>query len=250
MNGNDQSEFAKRIREHASRPKPRRFYDGVEVVEASGGFLITLDGRPIRTPARAALELPSRALAEAVAEEWQSQGERIDPAAMPLTRLANTAIDRVHGNGAQVVAAIIAYGASDLLCYRTEGPEGLVAREAAAWDPPLAWAARCHGIRLVAVTGVVHRRQSTAALAALARRLETVDDFRLAALHEIATLTGSAVLALAVLDGASSAEAAWNAAHVDEDWQIEQWGRDAEADARRAARRRDFDAAVRLLALA
>lgn len=250
MNGHDRSEFVRRIRERAARPRPRRFYNQVEVMEAPDGFAITLDGRPLRTPAKATLKLPRRTLARAIADEWAAQGHRIDVSAMPLTRLANTTIDRVHGNQVHVVAAVEAYAACDLLCYRADGPEELVARQAAAWDPPLAWAARFHGIRLIAVTGIVHHCQSTAALEALTRRLEAVDDFRLAALYEITTLTGSAVLALALLDGALSAEAVWTAAHVDEEWQAEQWGRDAEAEARRATRRRDFDAAVRLLALA
>ncbi|MFW6077968.1 MAG: ATP12 family chaperone protein [Hyphomicrobiales bacterium] len=248
----DAAGFARRIKEYAAgpgKPAQKRFYEAVTVTGESGGFGIALDRRPLRTPARAPLVVPTRALAETIAEEWAAQGEHIVPATMVLTRLANTAIDRVAGREQAVAEDIVAYGSCDLLCYRADSPERLAARQADAWDPLLTWAARRLGSHFVCVAGVVHHPQPDAALKALARELEHQGAFRLAALHTITTLTGSAVLALALREGAMSADAAWAAAHVDEDWQIEQWGPDAEAEARRAARRREFDCAMRLLEL-
>jgi len=240
-------DFARRIREQAARPARKRFYDIVTVTQDTGGFGIALDGRAVRTPARAPLILPNRGLAEAIAEEWAAQSEHIVPATMVLTKLANTALDRVAGRERKVTADIVAYANCDLLCYRAEAPERLVERQSAAWDPLLTWAARRLGSHFVCVTGLVHHPQPPAALAALGRELEGAGAFRLAALHTITTLSGSAILTLALLDGAVSADAAWGAAHVDEDWQIEQWGSDPEAEARRAARRHEFDCAMRLL---
>jgi chaperone required for assembly of F1-ATPase len=249
MSNENASHFAKLVRGHAGRPGTRRFYATVTVTEEPDGFGIALDGRPVRTPARAPLVLPNQALAEAVSYEWAAQGEHIVPATMVLTKLANTAIDRVAGRADAVAGDIVSYAGCDLLCYRADGPERLVARQAAIWDPLLAWAARRLDSHFVCVTGVVHHPQPDSALNPLARTLERQGPWRLAALHTITTLTGSAVLALALLEGAISANAAWTAAHVDEDWQIELWGSDAEAEARRAARRREFDCAVRLLDL-
>jgi chaperone required for assembly of F1-ATPase len=245
----DAPDFSRRIREHAGRPPLRRFYKAVSVTDEPDGFGIALDRRPVRTPARAPLIVPTRTLAEALAEEWAAQGEHIVPAGMVLTRLANTAIDRVTGREQPVAADIVAYAGCDLLCYRADAPERLAARQAAAWDPLLTWAARRLGSHFVCVTGLVHHPQPAAALDTLARAVQDQGPFRLAALHTITTLTGSAVLALALLEGAISADAAWSAAHVDDDWQIEQWGSDVEAQARRAARRHEFDCAVRLLEL-
>jgi chaperone required for assembly of F1-ATPase len=168
---------------------------------------------------------------------------------MVLTKLANTAIDRVTGREQPVATDIVAYAGCDLLCYRADAPERLAARQAAAWDPLLTWAARRLGSHFVCVTGLVHHPQPAAALDTLSAALEDQGPFRLAALHTITTLTGSAVLALGLLEGAVTGDAAWSAAHVDDDWQIEQWGSDAEAQARRAARRHEFDCAMRLLGL-
>lgn len=249
MTNGNAPDFAKRIRKHAARPGSRRFYRSVTVTGGPDGFGVALDRQPLRTPGRAPFALPSRALAEAIAEEWAAQGEHVVPATMGLTRLANTALDRVAGREHQVTAEIVAYAGCDLLCYRAESPERLAARQAAAWDPLLAWAARALGSPFLCVTGVVHHSQPAAALDVLARELERQGPLRLAAAHNITTLTGSAIMALALLEGAISAEAAWTAAHVDEDWQIEQWGRDSQAEAARAARRREFDCAVRLFEL-
>jgi chaperone required for assembly of F1-ATPase len=246
------TDFARLIKAHAGKPSQapvKRFYEAVTVSEEPGGFSVALDRRPVRTPARSPLAMPSRALAEAIAEEWAAQGENILPDTMVLTRLANTAIDRVAGREPAVAADIVTYAGCDLLCYRADSPERLAARQAAAWDPLLTWAARELGSPFVCVTGIVHHPQPAGALEALAGRLERQGNFRLTALHTATTLTGSAILALALAEKAMTPDAAWDAAHVDEDWQIEQWGGDWEAQARRAARRREFDCAVRLLEL-
>ncbi len=241
------------------RPLPKRFYKSVALAEVSsplpGGegrtlsFRLLLDGKPVRTPAKNELALPARALADAVAAEWEAQGERIDPATMPLTRLANSIIDGVIARQAEVRAEIVKYAASDLLCYRAEGPEELVRRQAESWDPVLAWVRDRHGAALAAVQGIMPATQSSAAMDAVARALEPFGAFELAAIHVMTTLMGSALLALAHAHGHLSAEAAWTAAHVDEDWQIRQWGEDAEAKARRDRRRAEMQAASRLLAL-
>lgn len=228
---------------------PKRFYERVDVEDRDGGFALLLDGKPVRTPGKAALSLPTRALAEAIAEEWRTQKERIDPATMKLTKLANSAIDGVAGRGQAVIDDILAYAGSDLLCYRADGPHGLIEAQRAHWDPVLAWAKSTLGAPFVLAEGVVHVAQPRASLDRLRERLDGRDPFSLAALHVMTALTGSALLALAVALGQMTAEEAWTAAHVDEDWQIARWGEDAEASARRAARHRDFAAAARMLAL-
>jgi chaperone required for assembly of F1-ATPase len=229
-------------------PLPRRFYREANVEESEGGFRVLLDGRPVRTPARGFLLAPSRALAKALAAEWDSQGESIDPATMPLTRLANSIIDGVAATPAPVAADIEKYLGSDLLFYRAEGPQGLIERQARLWDPVLAWAREALGARFVLAQGVVHVMQPAGAIAA-ARAAIPNDPWRLGALHAITTLTGSALLALALAGGHLTADAAWDAAHVDEDWNMEQWGRDEIALARRTARRAEMDAAATILAL-
>jgi chaperone required for assembly of F1-ATPase len=228
----------------------KRWYKAVTV--ASGGaatFRILLDGKPVRTPAKADLAVPARGLAEAIAAEWEAQHTHIDAAAMPVTRLANSAIDGVAVRLAQVRADIVAFAASDLVCYRAEGPEPLVQRQRQHWDPVLAWAREALGARFEVAAGLMPVAQPEGVAAAVAAALADLDAFRLAALHVMTTLTGSALLALAHARGALSAEAAWAAAHVDEDWQISQWGQDAEAAARRARRWAEMQAASRMLAL-
>jgi chaperone required for assembly of F1-ATPase len=202
----------------------------------------------VRTPGKALLALPTRGLAEAVAEEWRAQGERIDPLTMPLTKLANSAIDGVKGREQAVIDDIVKYAGSDLLCYRAEGPAALVASQSKHWNTVIAWAKATLDAPLALAEGVVHVAQPKASLDRLRRELEGLDPFSLAALHVMTSLTGSALLALAVLRGRLTPEEAWQAAHVDEDFQISQWGEDAEAVKRRANRRRDFDAAARFLA--
>jgi chaperone required for assembly of F1-ATPase len=228
---------------------PKRFYKTVAAEESDRGAALTLDGKPVRTPGKAALALPSRALAEAVAQEWRAQGERIDPSAMPLTRLANSAIDGVTGREQAVIDDILAFAGSDLLCYRAEGPHGLTEAQAKYWDPVLAWAREALHAPFLLSEGVVHVAQPETSLDRLRRQFAGRDAFSLAALHVLTSLSGSALLALAVALGRLTAEEAWAAAHVDEDFQISQWGEDEEARARRENRWRDFAAAARMLQL-
>jgi chaperone required for assembly of F1-ATPase len=228
---------------------PKRFYKEVAVNDAGTGAGLLLDGKTVRTPGKADLVLPSRSLAEAVAEEWRAQGERVDPAIMPLTKLANSAIDGVAGREPAVIDDIMSHAASDLLCYRAPGPRGLIEAQAKHWDPVLAWAKEALGAPLVLGEGVVHVPQPPASLDRLRQTLAGRDPFSLTALHVMTALTGSALLALAVALGQLTPEQAWDAAHVDEDWQISQWGEDQEAAERRENRRRDFAAAARMLAL-
>ena len=220
---------------------PKRFYE-LATSEATGaGYELRLDGRPARTPGRAPLAVRSAAIGEAIAAEWNAQAERIDPLSMPLTRTANSAIDGVAGRMEEVRADVAAFAGSDLLCYRADDPEGLVQRQREAWDPVLERFAAKYGARFTLQTGIMPVEQPPEAMAAIRARLDKVDDaLTLAALHVATTLTGSALLAFAVLDGWLDAEAAWAAAHVDEDWNIALWGRDEEAEARRAQRWRDM----------
>ena len=231
----------------ASRPVLRkRFYKDVGVGETDGGFAISLDGKPIRTPSGRHVLIPSRALAEAVAAEWADQKEALDPMTMPLTRLANSVVEGVVDRVADVSDDLARYFQSDLVFYRAGHPEALVAREAEHWDPVLFWAADTLGAHFILSEGIVHVRQPDAAVQA-AREALPEDPWSVAALHVITTLTGSALLALALAHGVRDADQVWAAAHVDEDWNADQWGTDEEAAGRRAARLRDFTAAVAVL---
>lgn len=230
---------------------PKRFYTEAGLAAHGTGFRLTLDGRPANTPARNPLALPTQPLAEAVAAEWAAQVAVIDPATMPLTRLANTAIDGVAPRLGAVADDLAAYAGTDLLAYRAGEPDRLVRAQTEAWDPVLDWAHDALGARIILGEGVMHVTQPDTAVAALRRAIDAVEDpFRLAALHTLTTLTGSLVLALAVLHGHLSPDAAWAAAHVDETYQASVWGRDEEAEARHALRRAEFEAAARLAALA
>ncbi|MGL4322637.1 MAG: ATP12 family chaperone protein [Beijerinckiaceae bacterium] len=232
-------------------PMPKRFWKEVSVLRDDDGYTLALDGKAARTPARHPLQFPDAALAEAVAEEWRAVGEHLDPAAMPLTRLANSAIDGVSSQRDGVVADAAKYAGSDLLCYRATTPDSLIRRQAGIWDPLLVWASDALSARLVTTQGIAFQAQDAQALAAITRAVQAIPaPFGLAAFHSITTLTGSVVLALAVAHGRLTSDQAWDAAHLDEDFQISQWGRDEEADERRAIRRREFDAAVLMLALA
>jgi chaperone required for assembly of F1-ATPase len=232
----------------AARPM-KRFYKTAEAVPSAGGVAILLDGRPVKTPARHPLLVPTEELAEAIAAEWNDQGEEIDPRAMPLTGLANAAIDRVTPDPAAFARTLAQYGESDLLCYRAEGPQPLVRRQAEQWDRLLDWARRRFDIELHTVCGVMHRPQPAASIERLAAAVAARDPFRLAGLSPLVTVGGSLVIALAMAEGAIGLEEAWAAATLDEQWQIEQWGKDALAVQALAARRRDFDAAYRFLTL-
>jgi chaperone required for assembly of F1-ATPase len=229
----------------------KRFYQEASVGAAPGGHALLLDGKPVKTPARRSLMLPARALAESVAAEWAAQETYIDAARMPMTRLANLAIDRGAESAAALVDEIAGYAGSDLLLYRAGQPEGLVAMQAAHWDPILVWAREALGAHFVLAERVKFVAQPEAALAAVREAIaEHAPPFRLTALASLTTLAGSALIGLALSRGAIDADAAWAAAHVDEDWSIQKWGADAETTARRVARRAEFDAAVRMLALA
>jgi len=231
------------------RPQLRkRFYARAHTGEEEGDLALLLDGKPVKTPARRGLVAPNRALASALAAEWNAQEEFIDPARMPLTRLANAAIDAVADNRMTVIAEVAKYLGSDLVCYRGEAPAGLVERQRLIWDPVLDWARDALNARFIQVQGVMFAAQPEAAIAA-ARAAIPEDPWRLAAVSSITSLTGSALLALALAGGALDADAVWLAAHVDEDWQMAQWGRDEIALARRASRETELRAAALVLTL-
>ena len=237
-------------RDAMARPLPKRFYTVAAAASTSHKrWRLELDGRPARTPAKREFAHPLEAVIQAIAEEWGAQGAVIDPASMPLTRLVNSAIDGVAGREGEVAADIARYATSDLVCYRADRPAELVARQSALWDPVHAWARSRHGLVLTRQTGLMPVQQPPSVTDRMLAALVGADAFRLAALHVMTTLTGSAILSLAIADKQLTAHAAWEAAHVDEDWQITQWGEDAEAQARRQARWRDMAAADRLLAL-
>ncbi len=234
---------------HVDSPQSNNIRSGsTHVSPQEGGFAIRLDGRAVRTPARRILEVPTRALADALAAEWNAQQELIDPLNMPLTRLANSIIDGAIDAPAAVAAEIEKYLASDLVLYRAPGPPGLIAREAQAWDPLLDWAREMLGARFVLAQGVSFVAQPAAALAA-ARAAIPPDPWRLGALNAITTLTGSALIALAVSAGRLTADEAWAAAHVDEDWNMDFWGGDEHELKRRALRFAEMKAAASVLDL-
>ncbi|MFN3320727.1 MAG: ATP12 family chaperone protein [Allorhizobium sp.] len=231
------------------RPLPKRFYESVGIEEREGGFSITLDGKPVKTPAKNLLALPTREAAELVAAEWAGQGEFINPATMPITKLANTAIDAVSNSLAEVLDEIVRFAGTDLVCYRADGPTELIDRQAARWDAVLSWVATAHGARFFLVEGVMHQEQPAEAVAAYARALERYrEPFQISCLNVVTTLTGSAVLTLAFAEGAFDLDEVWSLAHLDEDWTIEHWGSDAEAEARREARYGEFASAASLFA--
>jgi len=229
----------------------RRFWTAAEVAAAEDGHTVLLDGRPVRTPAKAALILPTRAMAEAAAAEWAAQDREVRPLTMPVTRAANAAIDKVRPQHAEVAALIAAYGESDLLCHRADSPAELVARQARAWDPLLDWAGEALGAPLLPTAGVIPRPQPEASLNALRARVAGLDAFALTALHDLVALSGSLVIGLAAMqDAVRPVERLWDVSRIDETWQQEQWGVDAEAAEAAAAKRRDFLQAHRFLELA
>jgi len=246
---NDQNGKSAPERASAARSLPRRFFELADYEQRPEGWLIVLDGRPVKTPCKASLVLPSKALARAVAQEWAAQGETIDPETMLLTKLANTAIDRVKGREGEVAQEIAGYASSDLLCYRADSPQELAELQGAIWDPVLEWAASTLAARFQRVAGVVHVAQPEETLAAVGRAIEAFDAFGLTGLHNMTTLTGSCLLALAYGHRHLTAEQAWHAALVDEDWQISQWGEDREARERREKRWGEFVASCRFLDL-
>jgi chaperone required for assembly of F1-ATPase len=227
----------------------KRFYKHAAVAGDTAPFGVTLDARPLRTPARAPLALPTRALADAIAGEWQAQGDEIAPRSMVLTGLANAAIDRVAPDPAGFAAGLARFAENELLAYRADGPPPLVARQAAEWDPWLAWARRRYDVDFTLVTGIIHAPQPAATLVRIAAALAALDAFRLAALHPVVTICGSAVLGLAIAEAAIDADTAWTVSHLDELWQAEQWGKDPLAEAGHRERQGELAAAVRMLGL-
>lgn len=233
-----------RAQAHSRPALPKRFYKEARTGVREEGVAVLLDGRPVRTPGRRLLAVPAPVIAEAIAAEWGAQGETIDPATMPVTRIVNTALDGVTDTADAVRADIARFAESDLVCYRAGEPEGLVALQHRHWDPLVAWARDELGITLVLAEGVMHVAQPEATLQRARDLLAPLAPLGLAAMHVLTTLTGSLVVALAVARGKLTPDEAWTAAHVDEDWQIRQWGEDAEARRRREMNRRDFDAAA------
>lgn len=238
------------IKDSLRRALPKRFYkDAARVPLADGtGFEIHLDGRPLRTPLKRNLVIPDAAFADLVLSEWRAQSAVIDPASMPATRLANSAVDTVADNREAVAAEIVAYAGNDLLCYRASTPATLVARQAETWDPILQQVEAAIGARFIRAEGIIHAEQPRLVAERVADAIADLAGLRLAAAQLVTTLTGSAVLAIALVKQILTADAVWAAAHVDEDWQIAHWGPDEEAAARRAAHERDFRAAAAALA--
>jgi chaperone required for assembly of F1-ATPase len=228
----------------------KRFWTDVAVVDTADGPGIMLDARPVRTPERLPLILPTRALADAVAAEWAAQAEEVDPRSMAMTGLANAAIDRVRPDPAAFVTQIAGYAESDLLCYRADGPATLVARQAAVWDPLLDWARARYDIGFRVTAGIVHVAQPAETPPRLRAAVAAHDAFALAALSQLASIAGSVVIALAAAEDAIAADAAFDAAHLDELWQVERWGEDTLATEARRLRQADFVAAARFRALA
>ena len=227
----------------------RRFYTAVAAVPEDGAWRITLDGRPVRTPKRASLTLPTTALAAAVAAAGDAQGDKILPATMPMTGLANAAIDHVQPDPQAFAVSLAAYAESDLVCYRADAPADLAARQAEAWDPFVAYALRRYDAALRVTDSITHVAQDTAAVQRLAAALRGMDAWKLAAMQPLVTIAGSLVIALALAEGEADADAAFAAGHLDELYQVEKWGDDAEATAARTARRAAFNDAARFLSL-
>ena len=227
----------------------KRFWKSAAAAPSESGWSVELDGRPLRTPARAPLVVAAEALARAIAAEWNESGETVDPRAMPLTGIANAAIDRVAPDRQAFASALVRYAEGDLACYRAEFPRALTARQCESWDALLGWARRRYDVDFETTCGVMHVPQPENTVNRLGHAVAALDPFRLAGLSPLVTIGGSLVAALAVLEGARTPEEAWDMVTIDERWQLEQWGSDAEAEAALEARRRDFFAAAQFLEL-
>lgn len=227
----------------------KRFYREVAAAAGSGGFRVLLDGRPVRTPAGAVLVVRSESLARAIASEWAGQGDALDPKTMPLTALANTAIDRIGPSRDAIVAEAVRYASSDLVCYRADGPEGLARRQEREWQPLVDWASTHLGASFRVTSGIVAIEQPPMVLDAVATVARALGDEDLTVFSHVMAATGSAVLGLALLTGRIDADTAYRAAILDESWQSERWGVDAEAEARRQAVAADIRVAATFLAL-
>ncbi|KJS42851.1 ATP12 family protein [Roseovarius sp. BRH_c41] len=220
--------------------KAKRFWKEAGVVEEDEGFGVRLDGRVVRTPAKATLIVPTRALAEAIAAEWDAQDGKIDPNTMPCTRSANAALDKVAPQRDEVVEMLAAYGDSDLICYRAASPEELIKKQAEAWDPLLDWTESVLSVKLLPVVGVVHVPQDAQAISLLKAHVEALDTWALTAFHDLVSMSGSLVIGFAALDDLYPADALWDLSRVDETWQAEQWGKDEEAEEMAARKQSDF----------
>ncbi|MGB8812246.1 MAG: ATP12 family protein [Paracoccaceae bacterium] len=227
----------------------KRFWKAATAEACDGGFTVRLDGRGVKTPAKTPLVLPTLAMAQAIAAEWDAQTGKVRPETMPCTRAANSALDKVTPQFDEVAGLLAAYGASDLICYRATHPEGLIARQAAAWDPLLEWAATTLHAPLIATAGVVHVAQDPASLARLSARVHAFTPFQLAAVHDLIAISGSLILALAVTDGFKDAQTAWDLSRIDEVWQAEHWGTDEEASESESVRHAGLIAAGRFFGL-
>lgn len=227
----------------------KRFWKSVEVEQGEGGWGIRLDGKPLRTRARAELVVPTSALADAIADEWRSVADQVDPRAMPLTGLANAAIDRVAPAKETFAAGLALYAEADLACYRSEWPPELVERQSASWDPLLAWARRRFDVDFSTTTGLTHVPQPAATVERLAHAVAALNPYQLAGLSPLVTVGGSLVAVLAVFEGAISTDEAWLAVSVDDRWQLEQWGSDADAELALNNHHADFLAGARFLEL-
>ena len=227
----------------------KRFWKVAQAVAEQDGWGVRLDDKPLRTPGRALLSVPSEALGRAIAREWATAKDTIEPWAMPLTGLANAAIDRIDPDREAFATSLGSYAEGDLACYRAEEPQTLAARQQESWDALLGWARRRYDVDFVTTTGIVHIAQPRATVERLAHAVAELDPFHLAGLSPLVTIGGSLVAALAVLEGALTPEQGWDAVSIDERWQIEKWGADAEAETAMASRRRDFFAATRFLDL-
>lgn len=238
-----------RVASQSMKPKlPKRFYKTVDVIEEAGGFIVRLDGKSVRTPAKTPVRVANEPTALLLVSEWQAQEEHIDPTTMPMTRLVNTAIDGVATDMQAVKEDIIRFAGSDLLCYRADGPQGLQAMQQEHWDPLIDWAQSALGARFVLTEGIIHVAQPPETISAYSAHVGMIDQpVQLASVHSLTSLSGSAIIAMALFKGSVDADEAWTATHVDEDWQASQWGEDSEAQALRAARKREFDAAVEML---
>lgn len=230
--------------------KAKRFWENATAAPAEGGFAVLLDGRSVKTPAKNVLVMPTLAMAQAAAEEWQAQSDVIDPNSMPVTKTANAAIDKVAVQHAEVADMLAAYGDSDLLCYRAETPAELVARQAKVWDPLLDWGAETFGTRLQVRSGIMHKPQDPAALEVLTARVHAMTSFELAAFHDLVSLSGSLILGFAAAMNARSADELWDISRLDEIYQAEQWGRDDDAEALAASKQASFAHAKRMYDLA
>ncbi len=241
--------MTEKTKDNLDRDLARRFYSEVTVSETAGVFAVLLDGRRIKTPMRGDLALPAQPLAEAIASEWAAQKDHIRPDEMPLTRLANTAIDRIGAEGVDIAGELLRFAGADLVCYRADNPEGLVDLQEKHWRPVLDWAANELGARFVVTTGLVHQLQPESALARLGQHIAEMSPHQLVALHSLTVLSGSVLIACALAAGRLSGKEAWQAAEVDETWQVSQWGDDREAAIARENRKTAFFTALRYLEL-